>query len=177
MADSKGRSKEAVRVPIGHQIRAASILLIDGEEVVGEMPLHEGIKRAEARGMELVQFSTGKVPTCKILDYGKFRYEASKKQKAMDKKQRESEIKIKEVKFRPDTAENDLRIKAKRAQAFLDEGCRVRVSIMFRGRESTLQNVARQTLQAFLHLLPSAKLMNNPSMEGSSELTLMLEAA
>jgi translation initiation factor IF-3 len=167
--------KENTRVPVGHQIRARSVLVLDGEDNVGEMSLHDAIRLAESKGLDLVQFSKGEVPTCKVLDYGKFKYETSKKQKVSDRKQRESEIKVKEIKFRPDTAENDLRIKAKKTQAFLDDGCRVRVSIMFRGRESTLQAIARKTLGTFLSLLPAVKMSGNPSMEGNSALTLTLE--
>lgn len=169
------KDKKDFRVFIGRQIRAQRVLLVDGEENLGSIPIHEALKRAEDKGMDLVQFSKGDEPTCKILDYGKFRYEQSKKQKAADKKQRESEVKVKEIKFRPDTAENDLKIKAKKTHEFLKEGCRVRVSIMFRGRESTLQDQARKTLAVFLEFLEGGRLASNPSMEGSAALTFMIE--
>ncbi len=171
--------ENSFRVCVGRQIRAQKVLLLDGEENLGTVNIFDALKRAEEKGLDLVQLSKPdvnvSVPTCRILDYGKYRYDQSKKMKAAEKKQREAEVKTKEIKFRPDTAENDLRIKARKTQEFLQEGCKVRVSIMFRGRESTLQDQARKTLDAFLDLLPVGRLTSKPAMEGNGAMTFLIE--
>src|SRR5690554_4765412 len=89
-------------------------------------------------GLDLVQVSSGgrnSSPTCKILDYGKYKYQQSKNEKAAAKKQRENSVKIKEIKFRPTTDINDLRTKASKVQEFLNDGDKVKITIAFRGRE------------------------------------------
>lgn len=143
-------------------IRAKLVLVIDGENGLnlGVMPLFKALGEAKGRGLNLVQMSMGNgnnPPTCKILDYGKYKYEESKKLKAQQKKQRESQIEDKEIVFRPDTALNDLKTKAKKALEFLDNGDRVKVTIKCVGREVTHPDVFKNTLNIFLSLIPNAQ--------------------
>lgn len=163
---------------VGRQIRAPKVLCIDKDNVNrGVISTYEALRLAEESGLDLVQINNGgkeaSVPTCKIINYGKFKYEITKKQKAAAKKQRESEIKTKEIKFRPTTDLNDLKIKAKHAQEFLDEGHRVKVSLLFKGRETTHQEYGIDTLNTFLDLLPEADLLNKPSLE-NKEMSVLL---
>jgi translation initiation factor IF-3 len=113
------------------------------------------------------------VPICRIVEYGKFKYELSKKKKETAKKQRESTIKTKEIKFRPSTDENDLKTKADKVEKFLNEGDRVKITIMFRGREITHKEVGIETLNKFIDMIPNIELINEPSMQGRILSTLV----
>lgn len=154
--------KRSDRVFVDGAIRAKTVLVIDGEDGknLGVMPLFKALSEARERGLNLVQMSPAagnNPPTCKILDYGKFRYDESKKLKAQQKKQRESQIEDREIVFRPDTALNDLKVKAKKALEFLDNGDRVKVTIKCAGREATHPDVFRATLGLFLECIPNSK--------------------
>ncbi len=154
--------KRSDRVFVDSAIRAKMVLVIDGEngKNLGVMPLFKALNEARERGLNLVQMSSvtgNNPPTCKILDYGKFRYDESKKLKAQQKKQRESQIEDREITFRPDTALNDLKVKAKKASEFLDNGDRVKVTIKCAGREATHPDVFRATLKLFLECIPNSQ--------------------
>lgn len=141
---------------VDSQIRAKTVLVIDGEsgENFGQMPLYKALQEAKDKGLNLVQISSGLTPTCKILDYGKMKFDEQKKAKLAAKKQRESRVDNKEICFKPDTAPNDLKIKAKKVKEFLDNGDRVKVTIECKGREATHPNVFKNTLNIFLSFLP-----------------------
>lgn len=159
---SYNNTKRSDRIFVDGAIRAKTVLVINGEDGknLGIMPTFKALAEARERGLNLVQMSMAAgntPPTCKILDYGKFRYDESKKFKAQQKKQRESQIEDKEITFRPDTALNDLRVKAKKAIEFLDNGDRVKVTIKCVGREMTHPDVFRNTLNLFLSCIPNAQ--------------------
>jgi len=146
---------------VGRAIRASKVLCIDGSsgQNLGVMSTTEAIKMASEKGLDLVQIqppSNGRPPTCKIMDYGKYRYDESKKQKASEKKRRESEIKIKEIKIRPVTDTNDLEIKAKKAIEFIDDGCKVKVTVFhINKREMMFKDVTLNALNTFLSMIPN----------------------
>lgn len=160
--DSSGNSvqKRQERILVDMAIRAKMVLVIDQDNVnLGIMSLTEALNRAYDQGMNLMQMSApivGRPPTCKILDYGKYKYDESKRLKAQNKKQRESQVDEKELTFRPDTAINDLKTKARKAIEFLDSGARLKVTIKCVGREVTHPDVFRHTLNEFLQLIPGA---------------------
>jgi translation initiation factor IF-3 len=160
---------------LNHQIRAPKVLCIDDEVNHGIISLQDALRLAESKGLDLVQISAqpGQVPTAKILDYSKFKYEQAKKDKLSKKKQRESAIEIKEIKFRPSTAENDLRTKARQAQGFLEEGNKVKISIVFHGRELSHKEVADNTLQIFLSLIPEAQIVSPASLNGKDLIVII----
>lgn len=156
-SDSK---KTQDRTFVDHAIRAKTVLVIDGinNENLGVMTLSEAIKKAFDQGLNLVQMSpsnNGKPPTCKILDYGKFKYDESKRIKAVQKKQREAQIEEKEIVFRPDTAIHDLKVKARKTIQFLKEGNKVTVTIKCVGREITHPDVFKSTFNSFMELIPN----------------------
>ena len=154
---------------VGRNIRAREVRCIDAEGNHSVLPIQKALDLAEEQELDLVQISSGsreEVPTCKILDYSKFKYEQSKKDKAAKKKQRENAVKIKEIKFRPSTGDNDLKTKAKHAQEFIDDGHRLKVTIIFRGREMAYKNVARETLDTFVGYLNGAICESDRSMSG-----------
>jgi len=170
------QSKRAPKkILVDHNIRARQVLVIDGDsnENLGLMPLHEALRKANDSGLNLVQMGPvpeGSWPTCKILDYGKYRFEESKREKALQKKQREAQIKEKEISFCPDTAINDLKIKAKKAVEFLDEGDKVRINIKCRGRESTHVHMIQQTLNSFVDCIPNGVARSTSPLTGSERL-------
>lgn len=155
--------------PINHQIKAPKVLCIDcNNDNIGIIDTYKALKLANEQGLDLVQIavSVDRTPTCRITNYGKFKYEQSKKQKAAAKSQRESVSKIKEIKFRPSTDVNDLKTKANKAAEFLDEGHKVKISILFKGREISYQEVAYETLNTFLNLIPTMQVIEKPLVIG-----------
>ena len=117
------------------------VLGAEGEQM-GIMETRDAIKAAEELGMDLVEIQpNGDPPVCKIMDYGKFKFEAQKKASAAKKKQKQ--VEIKEVKFRPVTDEGDYKIKLRKMREFLEEGDKVKVTIRFRGREMSHQDLGQ----------------------------------
>ena len=128
------------------RIRAREVRVIVGatNEQLGVLRLQDAIKRAQSEGLDLVEVAPNATPpVCRIVDYGKFRYEQSKQEK--DKKNASS--KLKEVKFRVKIAEHDYITKLRRAEAFLDKGNKVKVQLQFRGREMAHQELGEQLMQ------------------------------
>lgn len=157
------------RLIVNYQIRAPKVLCIDQNNVnLGVVTLSHALSLASASGLDLVQVSPPSkdgMPTCKLLDSGKYKYELSKKRKEADKKQREAVVKTKEIKFRPTTDLNDLKTKAKKVEEFVEEGCRVKVTIVLRGREFSHQDVAAQTLTSFMDMLPGMQMLGRPALD------------
>jgi len=103
---------------------------------LGILSLEEALVAAQERGLDLVEVSPNAAPpVCRIMDYGKYKYQASKK--AAEAKKKTAKVELKEVKMRPKTDEHDFQFKVKHARRFLEEGNKVKVTVMFRGREVT----------------------------------------
>ncbi|MFC1630997.1 translation initiation factor IF-3 [Candidatus Omnitrophota bacterium] len=135
---------------INHRIRADKIRLIgkDGEQL-GITTLPEGISRATADGLDLVEVATQtQPPVCRIMDYSKFKYEQEKKQKEAKKHQKR--IRLKEIKIRPKIEEHDYQVKLKNAERFLGRGDKVKVTLTFRGREMSHQELGRRLIDRFI---------------------------
>ena len=163
-------SKKRDFTPINHQIRNPKILCIDHENNnLGLIDTSKALEIARNNNLDLIQVSFNakdNVPTCKILDYGKYKYTLSLNEKAAKKKQRESEIKIKEIKLRPVTQENDLKIKADKAREILSEGDKVKISIIFKGRELNYKENGFDTYDKFIALVPEMQIIEGPSLLG-----------
>jgi translation initiation factor IF-3 len=163
-------NKGMEKVYINQSIKFPKVLCIDHNNVnLGVIATSQALALAIEHNLDLVQVgppNRDRIPTCKILNYGKYKYELSKKKKETDRKQRESVIKEHEIKFRPSTDSNDLKVKAKKAEEFLAEGDRLRVTIAFKGREVSHKEVALRTLNEFVGMIPNAQFANPPSMEG-----------
>ena len=169
-------NKKNNRVYVNRDIRAREVRCLKGEENFGVIPIGKAIRMAEDDDLDLVQISPPHdgIPTCRITDYGKYKFELSKKTKERNKKQRESAIKQKEIKFRPNTDINDLQTKARMASKFISEGCRVRVSIKFKGREMSHKFIAEDRFQEFLECMDVAvSILNEPTMDGKSMVALL----
>ena len=120
---------------INREIRAPRVRVIDKDGgQLGILPLIEAMSRAEQAGLDLVEIAPNSdPPVCKIVDYGKFRYQITKKEKESKKGQHQA--KVKEVKLKPNTDEHDINTKLKHAKEFLIKGDKVRITCVFRGRE------------------------------------------
>lgn len=167
---SRNRNTSSSRYFVGRQIRAQKVLCIDGENVNrGVLPITDALTLAKKSGLDLVQISNTsqqEVPTCKILDYSKFKFEQSKKDRQLRKRQRETTGKVKELKFRPSTDVHDLNIKAKQAGKFLAAGHKVKATIVFKGREMSYVDDSRSTLREFVEMIPEAQMLSVPSVNG-----------
>ena len=112
-------------------------------EQLGILTRDEALALAQEAGMDLVEIQpNGDPPVCRIMDYGKYKFEAQKKAQAAKKKQKQ--VEIKEVKFRPVTDEGDYQIKLRKMRGFLEEGDKVKINIRFRGREMSHQELGRE---------------------------------
>ncbi|HEC99852.1 MAG TPA: translation initiation factor IF-3 [Proteobacteria bacterium] len=155
------------RVRINWQIRAKEVRLIgaDGTQL-GIKPLEEALKAAETEGLDLVEIApTAQPPVCRVMDYGKFKYEQSKKIQLAKKKQ--VIIQVKEVKFRPKTDEHDYQFKLRHIRRFLEDKDKVKVSIRFRGREIAFSGQAVNILNRIrAEIEDIGKIEYEPKMEG-----------
>ena len=152
---------------VNEEIRVPQVRLIDQDgEMMGVMSARDGMLRAYAVGLDLVEISpNADPPVCKILDYGKFKYEQQKKKNEAKKKQKV--IEIKEIKVRPNIDENDYQVKMRAMKSFIDEGDKVKVTLRFRGRELAHQELGWQVLQRVkADTEPISKVESEPRMEG-----------
>jgi translation initiation factor IF-3 len=137
----------------------------DGEQL-GILSLSEALAAAEARGLDLVEVSPNAAPpVCRIMDYGKYKYQASKR--AAEAKKKAARVELKEVKMRPKTEEHDFQFKVKNARRFLEEGNKVKVTVMFRGREVTHPEFGRKLLEKLTEELKDIGVVeSSPAMYG-----------
>jgi translation initiation factor IF-3 len=133
---------------------------------VGIVPIEEARQIAGEASLDLVEISpNAEPPVCRVMDYGKFRFEESKKLQTARKKQKQ--IQVKEIKFRPGTDIGDYRIKLRKLTEFLEEGDRVKVTLRFRGREMAHQELGMELLQRVkADLEPYGTVEQEPKMEG-----------
>ncbi len=171
---NQNQNRNQDRVFINRSIKSPKVLCIGADNTnLGVIPLNQAISLASEAGMDLVQVAPPQrdnPPTCKILDYGKYKYELSKKKKASDKKQRETAIKVKEIKFHPTTDEHDLRTKARQAEEFIAEGHKIKVSVVFNkgGRQFSHKDVALDTFNKFIEFLPPVQKEGQMVLEGKA---------
>jgi translation initiation factor IF-3 len=157
-------SREGPRV--NEEIRIPQVRLIDQDgEMQGVMTAREAMMRAFQVGLDLVEISpNADPPVCKILDFGKFKYEQQKKKNEAKKKQKV--IEIKEIKVRPNIDENDYQVKMRAMNSFIDEGDKVKVTLRFRGREMAHQDIGVRVLERIrAEMDPVSKVEQMPRME------------
>lgn len=132
---------------VNRDITAPSIRLVDQEgTMLGIVALEQGLETARKAGLDLVEVSpNAEPPVCKILDYGKFKYQAQKK--AHDARKKQKSIQVKEIKMRPNIGEHDYLIKRKNIEKFLEGGDKVKVTIRFRGREAAHSEIGFELLR------------------------------
>lgn len=161
---------------INEQIRDKEVRLIgpNGDQL-GIMPVREAMAKAVEAGLDLVKIApTAKPPVCKIIDYGKYKYELARKEKEAKKKQKT--IDIKEVRLSPNIEANDLNTKASAARKFITKGDKVKVTLRFRGREMAHMHASKHVLDDFAELLSDiATVEKAPKVEGRSMTMFLTE--
>jgi translation initiation factor IF-3 len=159
---------------VNYEINVPQVRLVgpDGE-MIGVVTAREAMSRAEETGFDLVEISpNADPPVCKLLDFGKFKYEQQKKKNEARKKQKI--IEVKEIKLRPNIDDHDYDVKMRAATSFLDEGDKVKVTMRFRGREMMHQDLGMNVLMRVKDQLdPLAKVEQTPQLEGR-QMTMVL---
>lgn len=161
---------------INEQIRDKEVRVIgeDGEQL-GIMSSKDALKLAEEAGVDLVKIApTAKPPVCKIVDYGKFKYEQTRKEKEARKKQKT--VEIKEIRLSPNIDTNDLNTKINAARKFIGKGDRVKITLRFRGREMAHMNNSKHILDDFAEALSDIAVVDKaPKVEGRSMTMFLAE--
>lgn len=152
---------------VNRRIRVPEIRVIaeDGEQL-GIMPTIVALKRAESLSLDLVEVQPrAKPPVCKIMDYGKYKYEQSRK--LAESKKKQQQIELKEIKFRPKTGDHDFDVKVKSLKRFLEKGNKGKVTVMFRGREIVHTEIGKEILNRVIQVLgEDAMIEQHPRLEG-----------
>ncbi|WP_376693547.1 translation initiation factor IF-3 [Wenzhouxiangella sp. EGI_FJ10409] len=155
-------------------ITAREVRVVGSEgDQIGVMAIRDALARASEEGMDLVEIAPqAEPPVCRIMDWGKFRFEQSKKAQAARKKQKQ--IQIKEVKFRPGTDDHDYDVKMRNLRRFIEEGDKVKVTLRFRGREMAHQELGLEILQRVeKDMAEETVVEQRPRMEGR-QMVMML---
>ena len=165
-------SKDSLR--INDEIRAREVRVVsDTNEQLGIMLLRDALRMAGEQQLDLVEVApTAKPPVCRIMDFGKFKYEQQKRDKEAKKKQKV--YTLKEVKLRPNIEDHDFEVKKKNAQRFLEDGDKVKVTIMFRGRELSHPELGRQILvRMAADLKDIANVERDAKLEGKNMILIL----
>lgn len=159
---------------INEQIRDREVRLIgENGELIGIMSAKEAYKLAQEAELDLVKIApTAKPPVCKIIDYGKYKYELARKEKEAKKKQKV--IEIKEVRLSPNIEDNDLNTKVSAAKKFIEKGNKVKVTLRFRGREMAHMASSKHILDDFAKMLEEVAVVEKPAKVEGRSMTLVL---
>ena len=161
-------------LPINRQIRAKEVQLI-GEtgEKLGVVSFQEALSKAEDKNLDLVLVApNSNPPVCKIMNYGKYKFEQAKKEKEAKKKQKVLEVK--EIRVTPNIEEHDFGFKAKNARKFIEDGNKVKITVRFRGREVNNSKAGENVLNKFISALEDvANVEKAPKLEGRNMFTIL----
>jgi translation initiation factor IF-3 len=171
------RPPERDSTRINERIRVPEVRLIDENgEQVGIIPTPEALERARERELDLVEVSpTSKPPVCRILDYSKYKYEQEQKAKAARKHQQQ--VNVREIKLRPKIAQHDYETKRGHVERFLKQQDKVKVTIMFRGREQSHPERGRMLLDRLLEDVSEIGVMESPPLQEGRNMTMLLGPA
>lgn len=152
---------------INENITSKEVRIIDQDgKSIGIFKINKANEYAYNRGFDLVQINPEITPPiCKLLNYSKFLFDQKKKEALIEKKNRETQVDIKEIRLTYNTASNDIKIKAKKANEFIENGDKVKISLKLRGREHT--EIADKTINEFLGLLPSISVKRSVQENGT----------
>ncbi len=159
---------------MNEQIRIPEIRVIDPEGAqLGVMATQEALKIAEERGLDLVEIApNSRPPVCKIMDFGKFKYEQSKK--ARESKRKQHTTHLKEIKIRPKIEEHDLQFKLRNAEKFLNERDKVKITIVFRGREMEHIDMGRKILDRIVNQFSSIAIIEKDAVQVGKMISMIL---
>ena len=169
-------SRDSLRINEEIHIREVRVTSATGEQL-GVMLTREALHMAEEQHLDLVEVAPkAKPPVCRIMDFGKYRYEQQKREKEAKKKQKV--VSIKEVKLRPNIEQHDFDVKLKNALRFVQEGNKVKVTIMFRGREMSHQELGREVLlRVAAELKDLVTVERDPKLEGKNMIMILAPKA
>jgi translation initiation factor IF-3 len=156
-----------VQTRVNERIRIREVRLIDDEgNQIGVIPTREALEMARERGLDLVEVApNASPPVCRLMDYGKFRYEQSRKER--DSKKNQHVIKLKEVRIEPKIGQHDLETKGRQAAKFLEAGDKVKLAVLFRGRSITHPELGKDLLERLAEQLKDVGVIEQqPRMEG-----------
>ncbi|NLG03133.1 MAG: translation initiation factor IF-3 [Clostridia bacterium] len=159
---------------INEQIRDKEVRLVGGDgEQLGVVSAKEALQMAEEAGLDLVKIApTAQPPVCKIVDYGKYRYELARKEKDARKKQKV--IDVKEIRMSPNIDTNDLNTKISAARKFLSKGDKVKVTLRFRGREMAHMHASKHLLDEFAEALADIAIIEKPAKVEGRNMAMFL---
>lgn len=165
-------------LPINGQIKAKEVQLIsDNGEKLGMLPIARALEIAEEKKLDLVLVSpNAQVPVCKIMNYGKYKFEQAKKEKEAKKKQKIQETK--ELRITPNIEEHDFGFKAKNAKKFIEDGNKVKITVRFRGRELNNVKMGENVLNDFTKELEDVAVVEKaPKLEGKNMFIILAKKA
>jgi translation initiation factor IF-3 len=160
---------------VNEEITSPKVRLVDENgEMVGVVSRFEGIQMAQKAGLDLVEVSpNAEPPVCKILDYGKYKYEQQKKRAEAKKKQKI--IEVKEIQMRPGIDDNDFQVKCRAIQRFIEEGDKVKITMRFRGREISHHEIGMEVLtRVRTQFEEVAKVEQMPRLEGKQMIMILV---
>ena len=165
---------ETLNLRINREIRAPKVRVIDKDGgQVGVLTLAEALTKAETAGLDLVEIApSADPPVCKIIDFGKYRYQLTKKEKEQKKSQHQ--VKVKEIKVKPNTDEHDLATKMKHARDFIAKGNKVRITCMFRGREMLHPEFGQRVVRQMCNDLSDVATPESPAKILGRNLSIVL---
>ena len=165
-------------MPINEQIKANKVQVIDEQgEKRGVMGIHDALDLAYEKKLDLVLVApNAEIPVCKIMNYGKYKFEQSKKEKEAKKKQKIFEIK--EIRITPNIEQHDFEFKLKNAQQFIEDGNKVKITVRFRGREMNYLKLGEQVLNKFIEELAEISTVEKkPLLEGKNMFIILAKKA
>ena len=170
------RINEKMRVNRQIRISPVRVISTDGEQL-GILPIERAMEIAEEQGLDLVEVAPlARPPVCRIMDYGKFKYEEQRQAREARKKQHH--VQLKEVKMRPGIEDHDFDFKVRHARKFLEEGNKVKLTMMFRGRQMAHPEYGRKVLdRVFNELQEVSKVESHPMLEGRSMVMVLAPVA
>ena len=158
---------------INEEIKAVQVRLIEEGRQLGILPLNEDMAIAAKAGLDLVEIApNADPPVCRVMDYGKYRYQQSKK--LQDARKSQTTIQIKEIRLRPKTEEHDLEVKIRHIKKFLQQNDKVKITMMFRGREIAFTEIGRKLMDQIKAALADECVMDQePRLEGRNMIMIV----
>ena len=169
-------AKETVGINWGIRAPEVRVITADGKQA-GILPLKEAMKLAEEQGLDLVEVAANATPpVCRIMNYGKYKYQQAKR--THDARKHQTVIQVKELKLRPRTDEHDFQFKLRHAKRFLEEGNKVKISVLFRGREMAYPGFGNEILNRFIEGIKDLVVVEQaPRMEGRNMVAILAPKA
>ncbi len=170
----EGAISRQEKVRVNEEIRAREVLVIDSDgKKLGVMSSFKALNIAREKGLDLVEVApNAKPPVCRIMDYGKYKYQQQKK--AQEAKRKQKQVEVKTVKVRPRTDEHDLNVRIKQARQFLEKGNKVKVVVMFRGREQAHVDIGRMQMDRIFKAVEDiAQVEKQPVKQGRDMIMIL----